>query len=100
MGKDSAWFDEHNPNELSTKIGKECALIQRGIGEKIGELYGTFILFFLGYAFAFYIGWEFTLILLGAIPVIMVAGLIMAKAGQAGVKEEMIAYQQCAGMAE
>ena len=27
MGKDSAWFDAHNPNELSTKIGKECALI-------------------------------------------------------------------------
>ena len=50
--------------------------------------------------FAFYIGWEFTLILLGAIPAIMVSGFIMAKAGNAGVQEEMIAYQQCAGMAE
>ena len=78
---------------MSTKIGKECALIQRGIGEKIGELYGTVFLFVLGYCFAFFIGWEFTLILLGSIPVIMVAGLIMAKAGKAGVKEEMTAYQ-------
>jgi ABC-type bacteriocin/lantibiotic exporter with double-glycine peptidase domain len=67
-------------------------LIQRGIGEKIGELYGTCFLFVLGYFFAFFIGWEFTLILLGSIPVIMVAGIIMAKAGKAGVQEEMIAY--------
>jgi len=27
IGKDSEWFDAHNPNELGTKIGKECILI-------------------------------------------------------------------------
>ena len=100
LRKDSKWFDAHNPNELSTKIGKECLLIQRGIGEKIGDLYGTCFLFVLGYFCAFFIGWEFTLILLGAIPVVMVAGIIMAKAGKAGVQEQLIAYQQCAGIAE
>lgn len=100
LGKDSSWFDANNPNELGTKIVKECKLIQRGIGEKIGELYSVLFLFVLGYAFAFFIGWEFTLILLGSIPGVMVGGFVMAKAGNAGVKEEMIAYQQCAGMAE
>jgi len=75
-------------------------LIQRGIGEKIGELFGTIFLFVLGYLFAFFIGWEYTLILLGSIPVMMVAFVIMAKAGKAGVQEEIIAYQQCAGIAE
>jgi ABC-type multidrug transport system fused ATPase/permease subunit len=100
IGKDSKWFDANNPNELSTKIVKECNMIYRGIGEKIGELYGTFFLFVLGYIFAFFIGWEFTLILLGAIPGVMTAGAIMASAGNAGVKEEMVAYQQCAGIAE
>jgi ATP-binding cassette subfamily B (MDR/TAP) protein 1 len=100
LRKDSTWFDAHNPNEMGTKIGKECQLIQRGIGEKIGDLYGTAILFVLGYAVAFLIGWEFSLILLGAIPIVLVSGFIMAKAGNSGVAEELIAYQQCAGIAE
>jgi hypothetical protein len=40
MGKDSAWFDANNPNELATKIIKESEMIYRGTGEKIGGLYG------------------------------------------------------------
>jgi hypothetical protein len=40
MGKDSAWFDANNPNELATKIVKETEMIYRGTGEKIGGLYG------------------------------------------------------------
>lgn len=30
----------------------------------------------------------------------LTAGVIMVKASRLGVEEEMIAYQQCAGMAE
>jgi len=40
LGKDSAWYDSHNPNELATKIVKESQMVFRGIGDKIGELYG------------------------------------------------------------
>jgi hypothetical protein len=27
LGKDSTWFDAHNPNELATKIVKETMLV-------------------------------------------------------------------------
>jgi ABC-type multidrug transport system fused ATPase/permease subunit len=42
---------------------------------------------------AFTISWEFTLIVFGGIPVIFVATVVGIKAGFAGVKEEMEAYQ-------
>ena len=100
LGKDSAWFDKNNPNEMATKIVKEAQMIQRGIGDKIGELYGIMVMILVGYAIAFYLSWELTLMIFGAFPVILLAGLIAAKAGFAGVKEEMVAYQQCAGLAE
>jgi ABC-type transport system involved in cytochrome bd biosynthesis fused ATPase/permease subunit len=66
----------------------------------MGELYHTLIVMFIGYAISFYIGWEFTLILIGAIPALMIGAVIMSKAAQSGNKEEMKAYSQCAGMAE
>jgi len=100
MGKDSTWFDANNPNEIATKIVKECNMIYRGIGEKIGGLYAIFAQIIVGLAIAFYISWELTLIIMGGIPVIMVASIIGVKATTIGVKEEMIAYQQCAGLAE
>jgi len=93
IGKDSAWFDKNNPNELATKIIKESQMVFRGIGDKIGELYGIFVMIIIGYGIAFYLSWELTLIVFGAFPAIFACGMIVAKAGFAGVKEEMIAYQ-------
>ena len=100
MGKDSTWFDANNPNELATKISKESMMVYRGIGEKIGDLYGIISQVLVGYAIALTISWECTLIFLGAMPLVLAAAAVGMKAGFAGVKEEMIAYQQCAGLAE
>jgi ABC-type multidrug transport system fused ATPase/permease subunit len=93
MGKDSEWFDSNNPNELATKIVKESTMIYRGIGEKIGDLYGIFSNVLVSYIICFYISWECTFIFLGGVPVVLVAAVITMKAGFAGVKEGMIAYQ-------
>jgi len=38
------------------------------------------------------LSWELTLIIFAFFPIIMVAGMMSAKAGFAGVKEEMVAY--------
>jgi ABC-type multidrug transport system fused ATPase/permease subunit len=75
-------------------------MIYRGIGEKIGDLFGIISNILVSYTLCFFISWECTLIFMGAVPVLLVGGLITMKAGFAGVKEEMIAYQQCAGLAE
>lgn len=93
MGKDSTWFDSNNPNELASKIIKETEMIYRGTGQKVGGLYVIISQLIVGMAVSFYISWEMTLLVMGGIPFILVASIIGIKAGLAGVKEEMEAYQ-------
>ena len=54
----------------------------------------------VAFTIAFTISWECTLIVMGGFPVVMIAMVISIKAGQAGIKDGLIAYQQCAGLAE
>ena len=68
-------------------------MIQRGIGEKVGELFIGAIMFFVGYFLAFFVSWKYSLILLGGVPAIMISAIVLAKSGMAGIKEEMVAYQ-------
>ena len=81
LGKDSAWFDANNPNELASKLVKESNMIYRGIGEKIGDLYGIASQMIVAFAIAFTISWECTLIVLGGFPAVMVAMVVSMKAG-------------------
>ena len=48
--------------------------------------------FFIGYGLSFSISLKGTFILLGGVPLIMLAGFLGAKSGMSGVKDEMIAY--------
>jgi len=92
LEKNSAWFDENSPTELASKISKETAAIQRGSGEKVGNLIMSISSFFFGFIFAFYWGWLMTLILLGLMPLMLLTGVGMAAAMGSGVKETMKAY--------
>ena len=57
LGKDSTWFDSHNPNELSSKLVKESQMIYRGIGEKVGDLYGVGSQMIVAFLIAFTMSW-------------------------------------------
>ena len=84
LGKDSTWFDANNPNEIASKISTEIDMIQAGIGEKVGEIVHALMTFFVGFALAFYIGWEFSLILMGAFPVLAFSGIVLKKTATIG----------------
>ena len=51
-------------------------------------------------ALAFYLGWEFSLILLGFIPILGVAAGLYAGQMKKGMVDKMKAYAQSAGYAE
>lgn len=97
---DAAFYDEHNPNEFSSKIAKEVSAIQRGLGEKVGNTIMSVSMFFIGFALAFYYGWKFSLILCASIPFVMLSGVGMAMSLESGVNQMMRAYAQSAGYAE
>jgi ABC-type multidrug transport system fused ATPase/permease subunit len=87
LEKDAEWFDSHNPTEMASKIAKECITIQRGSGEKIGQLCMATSGFFLGFVFAFVWGWLYTLILFGMAPIIALTGIFMAMSMEKGFEE-------------
>lgn len=100
LKRDSEWFDQNNPAEMSTRILKETTTIERGIGLKFGLIFMGFSTFCFGYGFAFYRGWEFTLVLLAAFPVMVLPGAIMGIVFVSGMKEQLKAYAQSAGYAD
>jgi len=53
-----------------------------------------------GFAFSFYWGWLLTVILLGGVPFMGLAGGIMGAAAQDSQKDALVAYAQSAGYAE
>ena len=63
---------------MASKISKEVSAIQRGSGEKIGNLITSYSSFVFGISFSFYFGWVYTLILLAILPVMALAGIVMA----------------------
>jgi ABC-type multidrug transport system fused ATPase/permease subunit len=84
LEKDSEWFDEHNPTEMASKIAKECVTIQRGSGEKVGQVVMSWCGFILGFVFAFILGWLYTLILFGMAPIIGLTGVMMTMSMESG----------------
>jgi len=100
LTKDSNWFDQNNPGEMASKISKEVAAVQRGTGEKVGNLTMFVTSFVFGFAFAFFYGWLLTLILCGGIPFLLAVGALFASSLESGFTNQMKAYSQSAGYAD
>ena len=52
--------------------------IEAGLGEKVGFSFQHISSFITGFVIGFIYGWKLTLVILAAVPVLMVAGGIMA----------------------
>jgi len=77
---------------MAAKIAKEVAAMQRGSGEKVGKINMSVSGFFAGFAFSFYWGWKYTLILLAGFPALAIVGVVMGVAMEDGFSESMKAY--------
>ena len=66
--------------------------LQEGIGEKIGMFIFFVTIFSASLINAFYHGWELTLVILAAMPVLMFATAIIAGSQTALTEKEMSAY--------
>jgi len=87
LEKDADFYDKNVPTVMGSRIAKEVSGIQRGIGEKFGNIFMAVASFLLSYIFAFSYGWKLTLILLGGVPVILFTGAFMGLAAQGGIVE-------------
>lgn len=72
------WFDMINTNELASKVSLEIFTIQQGIGEKIPTFLHSTSTVLAGFILSFTKGWELSLVLTGAFPVIALSGTLFA----------------------
>jgi ATP-binding cassette, subfamily B (MDR/TAP), member 1 len=100
LRQESAWFDTINPSELSARLSKESAAMQRALGEKMGTIILAFAMCVAGLTFAFTKGWSFSLVLLAVFPFLGITTSLMAKVQASGSQATMKAYGQSAGYAD
>ena len=72
------WFDMLNPNELAAKVALDTQTVQKGIGEMIPTFFQSCATVIGGFVMGFARGWELSLVLLGALPFIALAGGLFA----------------------
>jgi len=96
-----SWYDEHNPNEISTKIANDCFAIQAAISEKVSTFTFTLGNAVGGFTIAILNGWKMALILAAVIIVpMMIAGSCMIRAIQKFTSASAKAYETAGGYAE
>ena len=100
LDQESAWYDQTNYLEMSSRISKECDQIQNGIGAKYGQLIYAFTMCISGFVVAFYKGWTLAFAMLGIAPIMMIGMGCFAEVMQNKAVRTMKAYGQSAGYAE
>jgi len=101
LRQEISWYDEHNPNEISTKIANDSFAIQAAISEKVSTFTFTMGNAIGGFTIAIMNGWKLALILAALIIVpMMIAGSCMIKSIQKFTSASAKAYETAGGYAE
>ena len=94
------WFDVLNPNELAAKVALDAQTVQKGIGEAIPTFFMSMATVIGAFVMGFARGWELSLVLMGALPFIALAGGLFAYVLTSIKHLVDIAYVHAGGLAE
>ncbi|CAG8533060.1 15494_t:CDS:2 [Funneliformis mosseae] len=100
LRQDIAFFDTVSTGDVTTRISGDTSLYQEGISEKVGLILQQFATFIGGFAVAYTTGWKLSLVLTAIIPLLAVAGGVMAKAISNDASQGQDAYAEAGGIAE
>lgn len=100
LRQDAAYYDEHSPTEMPSKIAEEAEKIKAGMGDKSQMFYQFVATGIAGFALAFYQGWMLTLIYGVFCPLLIWANRWFSANIIASFVANMKSYSQCAGYAE
>ena len=100
LQQEIAFYDEINPNELSTRIAEECFNIQEGIGSRVPTFCHCIGLLIAGLIVGFIKGWHLALILIGFSPVTVIVGAIFISGIQKLSKINTEAFARAGAISE
>ena len=99
LRQDMSWFDQCKSNQLATRLSGDVPQWVEGI-DKIGTIVHFATMFFAGFTFGFVKGWQLTVVLIGAMPPLIIAGGMMAYILTGITKKGQLAYAGAGGVAE
>lgn len=100
LQQEIGWFDILNPNELAAKVSLDTQTIQKGMGESIPTFFMSMATVIGGFIMGFARGWELSLVLMGALPFIALAGSLFAYILTSIKHLVDVAYVHAGGLAE
>ncbi|THD28249.1 hypothetical protein D915_000975 [Fasciola hepatica] len=71
LSKDCTWYDYQLSSDLGTEIASRVALIEQGIGVKLGEFLQSFCGLLTGLIVAFNEGWKLSLVASAMLPLVL-----------------------------
>ena len=100
LAQEQQWFDQNNPFKFATKIQNQLDLIEQGIGEKFGNIFGNIAQCLSGFIIAFITSWKLTLVILSVLPFILILLYIMHIFINKKALKSRKAYEAAGGIAE
>ncbi|XP_011409250.2 PREDICTED: bile salt export pump-like [Amphimedon queenslandica] len=88
LRQEIGWFDNERNSSgiLATRLAQDASRVQGATGSRLGTLIETFVGMFASLIIAFVYSWMLTLVLIGFVPVFIIAGFLQLRAitGHAG----------------
>jgi len=101
MKQEIGFFDDdaNSPGVLVTRLADEAGQIKGLAGQLMGTILQSVSSMFVGLFIAFYYGWELTLVILAAIPVIGIAGYLQLRVLEGSGTKTKKAYEDAGQIA-
>ncbi|KAG7570773.1 ABC transporter-like [Arabidopsis thaliana x Arabidopsis arenosa] len=101
LRQDIAFFDiDTNTGEVVGRMSGDTVLIQDAMGEKVGKAIQLLATFVGGFVIAFVRGWLLTLVMLSSIPLLVMAGALLAIVIAKTASRGQTAYAKAATVVE
>ncbi|EFH58359.1 P-glycoprotein 4, P-glycoprotein4 [Arabidopsis lyrata subsp. lyrata] len=101
LRQDIAFFDiDTNTGEVVGRMSSDTVLIQDAMGEKVGKAIQLLATFVGGFVIAFVRGWLLTLVMLTSIPLLVMAGALLAIVIAKTASRGQTAYAKAATVVE
>ena len=100
LRQDIGWYDVTQTGDFASRISDDLAKIQEGIGEKVGMFLFFGTVFAASLVNAFIHGWELTLVIFSAMPVLILSVGVCASAVSFFAAKEQRIYGKAGSIAE
>ena len=100
LRQDIGWYDVHQTGDFASRMSDDLTKLQEGIGEKIGMFIFFMTIFSASLINAFIHGWELTLVIFSAMPILIIAVSICARAVSVFSAKEQNIYGKAGAIAE